>query len=381
MTRVPQSKSWRIAILTANALIALCTVTAAYGGMINPVHSAIPAIVAMTFPVILLICALMLFADLFIFTKAALIPAATLLCSAGPILQICPLNVIPPQLSDEQRKDEFKVVSYNVYGFANTLDTDTARHNEKYYRQRMRQGFLNPQMSYLIHSGADIICLQERSWNQEQPFAYISQSQCDSLHAIYPYDAGFGVCVQSRMPMKPIKLRQPKELWAEFGAAEVNIGGEPVLVISVHLQSIGLNSEDKELYVNLTKGEGGNSISKVRRNLLSKLKNAFIIRAAQARLLREQIDSLGYENVLVCGDFNDIPSCYAMRVIAGNDFRSAFAQSGLGPIITYHMNRFYFHIDHILYRGKMRPVSFSRGKIANSDHYPIEARFVWDSNQ
>ena len=373
----PGNHIWRTLLIAINVAVALLTVASAYGGMVDPERTPVPAVLAMTFPGWLVLCIVMAVIDLIFLRRAAFIILAAIVAGFGPLTQFCPLNVFSPSVSDTQRATEFSVLSYNVYGFCDAMSTDTVRHTPEYFKARVDSGYRNQQTEYILHSGAGIVCLQERSWRTEQLAVGLTKGLCDSIDSIYPLQAGHGVSVLSRYPGKAIALRQPEEAWAEFGAAEVDIDGHKTLIVSVHLQSIGLDNDDKALYKDLTKGEGTDDLRAVRHQLLGKLGNAFRIRARQARMLREQIDSLGYENVLVCGDFNDIPDCYAMRVIAGKDFRSAFAQSAFGPMITYHMNRFYFHIDHILYRGSMKPVAFSRGSIPNSDHYPVEARFVW----
>lgn len=148
----------------------------------------------------------------------------------------------------------------------------------------------------------------------------------------------------------------------------------------MHLQSIGLNDDDKELFRDLTEGEveGRRKMSRVKHQLLGKLSHAFKERAKQARLLRSQIDSIGIENVIVAGDFNDIPGCFALRELCRDDFRNAFTDAGCGPTITYHANRFYFHIDHVVYRGNMKAIGYRRGNCPNSDHYPVTVTFRWD---
>ena len=186
-----------------------------------------------------------------------------------------------------------------------------------------------------------------------------------------------GQDIYTRYPAREIKLRQPESIYSWFGGALVDIDGHETLVISVHMQSIGLNDDDKQLIDRLAEGEAAGKVKAVRHQLLSKLSAAFRERAIQARLLRQQIDSIGVRNVIVAGDFNDIPGCYACRIIAGDDFRSAFAEAGIGPTFTYHGNRLYFNIDHIFYRGDMQPYEFERIKTGWSDHYPICAKFYW----
>ncbi|HIY87175.1 MAG TPA: endonuclease, partial [Candidatus Bacteroides pullicola] len=67
---------------------------------------------------------------------------------------------------------------------------------------------------------------------------------------------------------------------------------------------------------------------------------------------------------------------YAHRVISGQ-MEDAFVESGCGLGISYHRNKFYFRIDHILnspdlkaYDGKVDR------RIKASDHYPIECRIA-----
>ena len=121
----------------------------------------------------------------------------------------------------------------------------------------------------------------------------------DSVYAIFPHRTGVsGENVYSRFPLYPIDLRQPESEYCWFGAAMVHIMGHKTLVISVHFQSIGLNREDKALFHQLTEGDGTTKVKEVKQQLLGKLSNAFRERATQARLLREQIDSLNVENVI-----------------------------------------------------------------------------------
>ena len=112
-------------------------------------------------------------------------------------------------------------------------------------------------------------------------------------------------------------------------------------------------------------------------NLLSNLYSACRKRAEQAKQLRQFVDSAG-TNVIVCGDFNDTPDSFSYRTAKGNDLADAYTECAFGPTITYHANRFYFKIDHILYKGCFKAVDVERGKINSSDHYPLLATFVWN---
>ncbi len=370
-----------IIILTIiNLLVATMTILASYGGHVNPTDTAIPAIVAMTLPIWLLMLIVMLIIDCFASKRLCAIPVLTAIVCWNPIAQFCPIHPTRNHTDKYPSDSCFTLLTYNVMGFKD-YETDTVY---PYHagRELMEQGGRNRTIDFILNQRPDILCLQEGLITSESPSILLTQSQVDSIKARLPFTAATeGECIMTAYDAEPITLRQPDSDYAWFGAAKLNIMGHETLVVSVHLQSIGLDNNDKTLYREITDGEARHKMHAVKQQLLSKLASAFKRRAQQARLLREQIDSLGIENVIVAGDFNDITDCYALRTIGGTDFKNAFREAGCGPEITYHANRFYFHIDHILYRGQMELVSYERIKVPFSDHYPLSAVFTWRDDE
>lgn len=349
---------------TLNLLPAIVTLIAAYGGCVNPDVTTLPALLAMTFPAWVALMLLLLAVDLIFWRRLSLIPLGTLLLCSGPIMANAPLNLFEQRPTPEQEKTSFTLMSYNVYGMVDFTESGVP---------------YNPTAATVIASGADVVCAQEGDSTNPSPAVGLTQEQSDSLHALYPHRlTASGAALWSRYPLREVELRQPESEYSRFCGAMVNINGHETLIVSVHMQSIGLNSDDKELYYRLTEGEGKPHLRAVKRQLLSKLSAAFRERAQQARLLRQQIDSINPENVVIAGDFNDIPNSYAMNQLTDIGLRSAFTEAAHGPTVTYHANRFYFHIDHVLYRGLMRPVEFTRLKAPYSDHYPLLVKFVWE---
>lgn len=367
-------KTLTISGYVANGLLSIITLLAAYGGVVNPETSTIPAILAMTFPFWICLTVVTLLVDL-IFKKAmAIIPGTTIVLSLGPILNFCPLNLSHDKLTPEEEARSFTFMSYNVCGLNDFRIPTSPKDSISLYEEAM-SGMSNPTMSHVIRQNADIVCLQELWWTLKPNHRVISPALLDSIFTEYPYRAmNKGNAVLSKFPLYSIPdFNDPKSL-----AVVAEIQGHRTLIICVHLQSIGLDSSDKILYHEITEGEGGRkAISGARHKLLSKLSKAFRNRASQARQIRHKIDSIGIDNVIIAGDFNDIQDCYAIRQLVRDDFKSAFAMAGCGPVITYHDNRFYFQIDHILYRGKLDAIGFKRDNFDRSDHYPVQARFLW----
>lgn len=373
-------KTLTIAGYSINGLIALMTLLSAYGGMVNPDTTALPAMIAMTFPLWLVLSVIALLADLFVNRYMAVIPAVTIGLSLGPVLSYCPLNLSHSKLTPEEDARSFTLMSYNVYGLNDYLEPYSPKDSTR-LRAQADSGLPNPTLAHILACDPDIACLQEFYLTFSDKFPVITRSLFDSVCKRYPHRiSGCANSILSKYPLYPVELTQPEDPTAFYLGAIVEIQQHRTLIISAHLQSIGLDPSDRALYKEITKGEGGRkAISHAKNRFLGKLSLAFRKRARQAELLRRQIDSLGVENVIIAGDFNDIPGCYALRQVAGEDFKNAFTMAGFGPIVTYHANRFYFHIDHILYRGDMEAIGFTKDRFGRSDHYPVTARFLWSS--
>ncbi len=358
-----------------NILIALCTISAAYAGLVDPNVTALPAMLALTFPAWILLTIILLVINLFISWKLVVIPGATLLICLGPVISNTPLTFMKEKITPENKDRAFVLLSYNTMGLFDTRDEPQQPHYPGDGRSPV-----NPTLSYIIRSGADLVCIQEfPKYLKPNERLRITQEQIDSLYEIYPHHtSNYAETILSKYPLYPLPLKDPKQEYQPYTPAVVNIMGRKTLVVSAHLESFGLDDSDKALYHEVTQGEGGNKIDAVKRQLLPKLSEAFRNRAVQAQELRQLIDSMNIQNVIIAGDFNDVPDCFAMRRLAGTDLHNAYSVAGHGPIITFHTNRFYFHIDHVLYRGALEAIDFKTGDSDSSDHYPIITTFLWE---
>lgn len=368
-------KIWWLVLFCCYVMSGICTVAAGYAGLINPEITAIPAILALTFPFWILLTIILLAATVFVNWRLAMVPAATLLICLGPVISNTPLNIVKGKITPENRNRAFVLLSYNCMNLFDTRDEAQYPHLPGDGRSPV-----NPTLSYIIRTNADVACLQEfpKPLKPNERLR-ITQEQIDSLYEIYPHHtSNYAETILSKYPLYPIPLKNPHEEYQPFQAAVMDIMGRKTLVVSVHLGSFGLDDSDKALYREVTQGGGEGKISAARRVLVPKLGQTFIAHAYQAQEIRHLVDSLGINNVLIAGDFNDVPDCYAIRLLSGDDIHNAYSLAGHGPIITFHTNRFYFHIDHVLYRGALEAIDFERGNSNSSDHYPVIATFVWN---
>ena len=351
-------------VFAVNLLAAAGLVASAYGGRINPLSNAWGGIAAMTFPIWAVGVVLLLLINICWFRRSAVIDAVALAVCWGPLMDICPLNFGRPSMAEieDMGSRAIKIMTYNVYNFKDIVPQSAAHGN------RM--------MAFILEQDADIVMLQEGLISAKEPHR-LSKEETEALHARYPYIVtdGTGLNLLSKYPVECVRTEIDNS--PSFAAAryDVEIEGQTVHLFNIHLQSIGLTPEDKALYRRLTDGKAEHEVKKIKHDLIGKLKSAMRHRAVQGAEVRAEIEKAGPGPVILGGDFNDVPGCFAMREIMGDNLSEAYRAAGLGPAITYHVNRFYFRIDHLLYGGGVRPLRVWRGDIDASDHYPLIGYF------
>ena len=324
----------------------------------------------MAFPYVILLTLLVLLADLVVIRKSAFVPLVAIIATIKPILLISPLNITSSSLSDDERKHSFTLMTYNVYNFFN--------------KQGDYPDDTNPTISYILRENPDIVALQECEYLSYLKKSHFYTQQADSIKARYPYRVigeTDGQTLISKFPIQELSLGTLGENRTRIQAYRVKIGDNAVNIINVHLYSIQLTSDDKGTYLNLTHGEAKGNIRKARANLMVKLGAALRRHGEECRALRKAIDDhfIPSDNIIVCGDFNDTPGSHAYWTLRGDDFRDAYSDCAFGPTITYNEKRFYFRIDHVLYRGDLKAHNIHRGNIRYSDHYPLTTTFIFNA--
>ena len=115
----------------------------------------------------------------------------------------------------------------------------------------------------------------------------------------------------------------------------------------------------------------------VKPSAMERMKRSFALRDDNAKMLRAELDR-SPDNVIICGDMNDIPASHVYRLIRGNDLHDTWTDVGLGYGHTYNRFGLRYRIDHMFYRGDVRALRIERIKGGSSDHYPLMASFDID---
>lgn len=341
-------------LLGINLCMVVLLLVCAYSPYIDPVSHPVVSCAGLAFPAFLLLNLLFFIFWLVVYRKYALLSLLGFFCSFGAIRTYIPFNPFASSVPE----GAIKVLSYNTMAFE--LDRANTKDNP------------NPVLEYLRNSNADIICLQEYIVGGR-----LKKKDVDYALRDYPYKHYYkisgmnGLGCYSRFPI--LSARPVKYVSKNNGsiAYEMNVDGDTILIVNNHLESNKLTEKDKEVYREMMKDPDKNKVSQGSRLLVRKLAEASAIRAPQADSIAKLIAGYKGNGVIVCGDFNDSPVCYAHRVI-GEGLDDAFVQSGNGLGISYNQNHFYFRIDHILLSKNLKSYRCTvDNTIKSSDHYPI----------
>lgn len=348
-------------ILAVNLVFTGLLLATAYSPYLQPTEHPVLSCLGLAFPIFLLIdIAFLLFWVIIQQYKCLLLPLAGLLLCLPQTRTYLPLNFHTDRLPEPN----LKLLSYNIMGFGDSSPGE-------------RQ---NPVLTYLQESGADIICLQEYSTSKTPK--HPTQKTIDKLLADYPYRRidTMGSLHSNKLACYsklPILSARPLE-YASTGNGtmlyELAWDDDTLLLINNHLESNKLTKEDKVVYEDMLRDPEKEKVESGMRQLVKKLAEAAALRAPQADSIAQAVSRSPHRYIIVCGDFNDSPISYAHRVI-GQQLDDAFTESGRGLGISYHQNKFYFRIDHILTSRSLEAFNCTVDRsIDASDHYPITCR-------
>jgi len=230
------------------------------------------------------------------------------------------------------KESYIKIISYNVRNF----DLYNYKPNWEYNFDKRNKIF-----DFIKKESADILCFQEFFYDVNNHF-----STLDTLlkfqKAIYyttEYTSNpdspnkFGIATFSAFPIVHsgvISFGKNTNNTCIF--SDVVIKEDTVRIYNVHFESIKLGVEDHKLAEDLSKlnkpDEPNSEIKKKSARLLKRMKNSFIIRAKQVRLLTNSIENCRYP-IILCGDFNDTPTSYVYHLISSRLIDS-FTECGKG---------------------------------------------------
>lgn len=337
----------------ANVATLLLMLLVGYAGRLNPVEHALLSNLNFAFPLFLVINVVFIVFWVLFKLHYVIIPVVGFIICYQPVRAYFPVNV-PAKAPD----GAIKVLSFNVWVYGIGDEERASRILE-----------------YIKNQKADIVCLQEAFCENEKMRTVIDST----MGILYKYsemsEMGPNIdrlVIYSRFPIvnkERIYYESPGNHSAAF---ILNIGGEKVLVVNNHLQTMALTNEDRDNFKTMVKGKmTGDSAKRESQRLIDKLADASRIRAPQAEAVHEYIKKHNYMSIICVGDFNDSPLSYAHNTIC-KGLMDCFVASGNGLGVSYNRSAFFVRIDNIMCSDDWKPYRCKvDDSIDASDHYPI----------
>ena len=352
-------------------VMALLLLACAYAGKVNPNAFFGAPFLGLAFIPMLIVSLVLLVIALLARRSLAFLFMIIALVLCLPIThKFFPVNTeenTPPMPVD--RAAILKVMTYNVLGFN--------------YHEPALGSKPSESIKLILDADPDVVLMQEGSpsgleWD-EIPSLKPYQQQIAEKYP-YRYQSNEGLNILSKFPFTTVPLGEASQGRSPMGfnrdmtshiarAYDLQLPNDKQLrLVDFRLQSYHL-SFGKNMSVRVSPD--------VKPSALERMRRSFALRDDNAKMLRSELDR-SPDNVIVCGDMNDIPASHVYRVISGADLQDAWCKVDLGYGYTYNRFGLRYRIDHVLYRGDVRALRAQRIKGGSSDHYPVMVTFDID---
>ena len=229
---------------------------------------------------------------------------------------------------------------------------------------------------YMQSQNVDILCLQECTLTKEQPL--------DSIKAIFSYwpysylpqspkgKSLLQLAVFSKYPIGKKELRSFARTSNCSMWLDMDVKGKTLRIFNNHLQTTSYNQSKNNLKIShglIGLLEDEEALFK----LSTIFDKNFKERMQQVHQIRNLIDHSPHP-ILVCGDFNSLPSSYSYHTIKGKTLKDGFNTCGQGYMYTYRRIKKLLRIDYILYTPDMEGLDYFSPELDYSDHKPVIMR-------
>lgn len=333
-----------------NVIVMLVMLLSCFASYINPHHSNLFSLMALTFPIWACITILFLIYWVMVNPKYIYLSFIGIICCINSINNLIALDFG----SSVNGSSKLKVVSFNIGGSSSYLfnykDKKKTKENVSAFKKSFRG------------INADIYCIQE---NSHQTTKVLNELFGD--YESFFFIKNGGTAIYSRFPI----LDSGK---IDFGLqtnsgifVDVKKGGKRIRVFNVHLMSNKISQGEIADVRDINKDYDQNI--EETKGVLSKYGKQSLLRVKQIRKVLDKVEMSPHE-VILCGDFNEPPQSYVYKE-AVKKLQDSFREKGMGIGSTYAGKIPFLRIDYIFADHDLSVLDYEKRTYRWSDHYPI----------
>jgi len=334
--------------LVAQIVISLLTFVGLFGGNVSPIGNTARAMLVYALPLLIIANAVML---LYWLIRRrwffALIPVVTIACCIPYIGTIFQFGSVD---KDAEKQKGLKIASYNVAMFG-----------------RETTGFKALDiLAEMRRQKVDVLCVQE--YNETSG----DKKNSEAYKEYFPYmEVGRSdMVIFSRYPIREHKTMLFDETNNSAQWADIDVNGKQLRIFNVHLQTTGINRTLRQA----AKFQAREGIEVSSGRLLDVIFGNYMMgmmfRVGQAVTVANE-KRMSDKPCILCGDFNDIPYSFVYNTMLG-DMVDGFKECGSGGFMyTMRDKKKPVRIDYIFHDESLKGLTYYRGELSNSDHYPV----------
>lgn len=353
-------------ILLINLFFGLLLLISYLAPYFNPEKAIIPSLTGLAYLPLLLINIIFIVFWFFVYLRYVLFSVLIIMIGFSHLNRHFQI----PKNKSAHATHQLKVVTYNTQNF-----------NSGEYGKNMSDVLENAEniASWLHENKADIICLQEFEYGGKNRSSYLDDFAKNTGCPNYRIQNYFsktkskydGLLTLSTHPILSSGTLQHEGKTICL-ISNILIKNDTIKCLNIHLASIHLGTDDYHFISDISHNQEDFELHS--RNIITKLKSAFIKRAQQAQIIENYLKNT-QSPVLIMGDFNDTPISYTYTSIRG-DLKDAFLEKGTGFGNTFNVSYFPpLRIDHILCDESFQVLSFNVHQNNFADHFPVTATF------
>lgn len=349
-----------------NILVVFALLLSYLASYVDPGKFWLISFFGLAYPAILVINILFIIYWLLRMPKLALISGLAILAGWSVILNYIGFRENTAIMVPKSSESFIRVMSYNVHNFKQFGDN-----NDRLTKEQI--------LDIIRKEQPDVVCFQEffsRKRGEYNFRKHIKQILGTEYYYFKPStDNGYeaiGMAIFSKFPIvNQGNIEFTKNMnWNEAVFADIKKGDKTFRVYNVHFQSISFQPEDY-LYLKKITTEMMKTDVESSKKIGSRLKNAFIKRSNQVKMVKEHAEKSPVPHI-IAGDFNDTPISYTVKTIS-RDMNNCFRKKGSGFGITYNGAFPNFQIDYIFTSAEFEVKNYLIINKKLSDHYPVRA--------